>query len=81
LKHDTGMNRKIRLRKWLWAARFFNNRSLAAEAVGGSRVDINGERPKPSRVGCAGDRLNIQRGPYRWTIIVKDVSRSGIPPR
>ena len=66
---------EIRIDKWLWAARFFKTRSLAAEAVSGGKVDINGERPKPSRVVRLGDRLNIRRGLYEWTIIVKDVSR------
>ena len=66
---------EIRIDKWLWAARFFKTRSLAAEAVTGGKVEINGERPKPSRVVRLGDRLNIRRGLYEWTIIVKDVSR------
>jgi ribosome-associated heat shock protein Hsp15 len=73
------MDEDIRLDKWLWAARFFKTRSLAAEAVGGGKVEINGHRPKPSRVVRAGDRLTIQRGPYQWTIIVKDVSRQRGP--
>ena len=65
----------IRADKWLWAARFFKTRSLAAEAVSGGKIEINGERAKPSRVVRIGDKVGIRRGPYEWTIIVKDASR------
>ena len=66
---------EIRLDKWLWAARFFKTRSLAAEAVTGGKISINNERPKPSRIVRPGDRLTVRRGPYEWTVIVKDISR------
>ena len=66
---------EIRIDKWLWAARFFKTRSLAAEAISGGKIEINGERAKPSRIVRFGDKLNIRRGLYEWTIIVKDVSR------
>src|SRR5262245_28686886 len=65
----------IRLDKWLWAARFFKTRALAAEAVSGGKVEINGDRPKPSRMVRAGDKLLVRRGPYEWTVIVRDVAR------
>jgi ribosome-associated heat shock protein Hsp15 len=65
----------VRIDKWLWAARFFKTRQLAAESVSGGKVEINGDRPKPSRVVRVGDQLTIRRGPYEWTIIVKDLSR------
>ena len=44
-----------RLDKWLWTARFFKTRSLAAEAVSGGKVDVNGDRAKPSRAIRPGD--------------------------
>jgi ribosome-associated heat shock protein Hsp15 len=65
----------IRLDKWLWAARFFKTRALAADAVGGGKVAVNGDRAKPSRVVRIGDELNIRRSFYEWGVIVKEVSR------
>jgi ribosome-associated heat shock protein Hsp15 len=65
----------IRIDKWLWAARFFKTRSLAAEAVTGGKIEVNGVRAKPSRIMRLGDKLNIRRGAYEWTIVVKGVAR------
>ena len=65
---------EVRIDKWLWAARFFKTRSLAAEAIAGGKVALNGARPKPSRIISAGDYLNIRRGAYEWTVIVKGTS-------
>ena len=64
----------VRIDKWLWAARFFKTRGLAAEAVAGGLIEINGSRSKPSRTVRPGDQLTIRRGGYEWTVIVKDVS-------
>jgi len=68
-------NDGIRLDKWLWAARLFKTRSLAAKAASGGKIEINGERPKPSRTVRIGDHLHIRRGPYEWAVIVKGVTR------
>jgi len=65
----------VRIDKWLWAARFFKTRALAAEAVGGGKVEIRGERAKPSRIVRAGDTITVRRGPYEWIVIVKNVAR------
>ena len=65
---------EVRIDKWLWAARFFKTRSLAADAVTGGKVALNDARPKPSRVIRAGDHLNIRRGAYEWSIVVKGTS-------
>jgi ribosome-associated heat shock protein Hsp15 len=65
----------IRIDKWLWAARFFKTRGLAAEAVTGGKIQINGSHAKPSRMVRPGDQLTIRRGIYEWTVIVKDVSK------
>jgi len=65
----------IRLDKWLWAARFFKTRALAAEAITGGKVEVNGEHAKPSRIVRAGDKLCVRRGAYEWTVAVKEISR------
>jgi ribosome-associated heat shock protein Hsp15 len=60
----------VRLDIWLWAARFFKTRSLAAEAVDGGRVDVNGERAKRSKPVRVGDRVGIRLGPYHHDLTV-----------
>lgn len=70
---------QIRIDKWLWTARFFKTRSLAAEAVSGGKIEINGTRAKPSRTVRIGDSLNIRRSPYEWTIVVKGVAKQRGP--
>ncbi len=67
------MNR-VRIDKWLWAARFFKTRSLATDAVAGGHVQVNGVRVKPAREVAVGDRLEIRRGQTRWTVVVKGVA-------
>ena len=55
----------VRIDKWLWAARFFKTRGLAANAVAGGRVHVNGERVKPSKLVRAGDTVEINKGTER----------------
>jgi ribosome-associated heat shock protein Hsp15 len=73
--HDQENNQDIRIDKWLWAARFFKTRGLAAEAVSGGKIEINGARSKPGRVVRATDQLTIRRGPFEWIVIVKEVAK------
>ncbi len=65
---------KVRLDKWLWAARFFKTRALAAEAVEGGKVQVNGDRPKRARPLQVGDELRIRLGPYEHIIVVRALS-------
>jgi ribosome-associated heat shock protein Hsp15 len=64
----------FRLDKWLWAARFFKTRALAAGAIDGGKVEVNGERAKRARRLAPGDRLRIRLGPYEHTVVVKALS-------
>lgn len=65
---------KIRVDKWLWAARFFKTRSLAAKAVSGGHVHLNGSRVKPARGLAVGDSLVIRRGHLEFTVKVVALS-------
>ena len=63
----------MRLDKWLWAARFFKTRSLAAEAVEGGKVHLNGQRTKPGKTVKVGSRLLIHKGELEWSVEVLDL--------
>lgn len=76
----TSMNDEhLRIDKWLWAARFFKTRSLAAKAVDGGRVRVNGAGAKPSRALNIGDELAIRVGELEWVVEVKALSRQRCP--
>lgn len=62
---------KVRLDKWLWAARFFKTRSLAKQAIDGGKVHCNGARSKSSREVEAGMVLDIRQGWDERTVVVK----------
>ena len=65
---------RVRLDKWLWAARFYKTRSLAAQAIDGGRVKLNGERAKPSKEVRPGDRVEVAAGELRWSVEVVGLS-------
>jgi len=65
---------RVRVDKWLWAARFFKTRSLAVEAIGGGKVLVSGERVKPAKLLQAGDEVRIRLGPYEHVVVVRAVS-------
>ncbi|MFZ1640756.1 MAG: S4 domain-containing protein [Candidatus Contendobacter sp.] len=69
-----GVVDRVRLDKWLWAARFFKTRGLAAEAVAGGKVHAGGQRCKPSHTVRLGEVLRIQRGPDERLVAVKALS-------
>lgn len=65
---------RMRLDKWLWAARFFKTRSLATQAIDNGRVKLNGERVKPARDVKPGDRLELRIGEADWTLTVQGLA-------
>lgn len=76
-----GLNEQPRQRidKWLWVARFFKTRSLAADAVDGGKIRWNGQAVKPSRELKPGDELDILAGEQRWIVVVHGVSAQRRP--
>lgn len=66
-----GSGVRVRLDKWLWAARFFKTRTLAAEAVSGGKVRVGGQRAKPAHAVRVGEFLRVQRGPDEFLVEVK----------
>jgi len=72
---------RMRIDKWLWAARFFKTRSLATQAVEGGKVKLNGTRVKPAKEIRPGDRILIHIGSYVWDVTVLALSdRRGPAP-
>ena len=71
---DPDGGEKVRIDKWLWAARFFKTRSLAVEAIGGGKILVNEERVKPAKMIQAGDQVSIRLGPYEHVVIVRGLS-------
>ena len=69
---------KVRLDKWLWAARFYRTRSLAKQAIEGGKVHFSGSRVKTSKEISVGDELTIRQGSAtamtEKTVVVKDLS-------
>jgi ribosome-associated heat shock protein Hsp15 len=75
-----GADTPVRLDKWLWAARFYKTRGVAAEAISGGKVEVNGSRAKRARPVHPGDRLRIRKGPFEFLIQVVLVSDRRGPP-
>jgi ribosome-associated heat shock protein Hsp15 len=65
---------RVRVDRWLWAARFFKTRGAATGAVLGGRVHVNGERVKPAKDVRPGDRLEVTVGDVRRTVVVRELA-------
>lgn len=69
-----GNGGRTRLDKWLWAARFYRTRSLAAQAIDAGHIRVDGERVKPAHAIRASMRVSVRRQALTWTVDVLDVS-------
>ena len=69
----------LRIDKWLWAARFFKTRRLAAEAVSGGKVHINGQRCKPAKEVKPGDQVMVTKDQYSWDITIVGINKQRRP--
>lgn len=72
---------KVRLDKWLWAARFFKTRAKAKEAIDGGKVHIDGNRARPSKEIKLGELIQLRQGWDEKVVVVKALSekRQGAP--
>ena len=68
------MNDRVRLDKWLWAARLYKTRALATQAIGLGRVSVNGSAAKASREPKIGDRISVRQGPFTRVLAVRGAS-------
>jgi ribosome-associated heat shock protein Hsp15 len=71
----------IRVDRWLWAARLFKTRSLAADAVKGGLAQVNGQRVKPSKEVGPGDELEVTIGQVRRTVVVRGIAERRRPAK
>jgi len=69
----------LRIDKWLWAARFYKTRSLAAEEIGKGRVQVNGQNAKASREVKPGDRVHLRQGQVEREVLVRGISAARGP--
>ncbi len=65
---------RVRLDKWLWAARFFKTRALAVEAIEGGKVQVNGGRAKRAKMLRVGDEVRVRQGPFEFHLVVRQLS-------
>ena len=71
---DSTAAEKIRLDKWLWAARFYKTRALATEAIKGGKVHLNGQRFKPSHNAEVGQIIRIKKDSIEQTVVIRALS-------
>lgn len=65
---------RVRIDKWLWAARYYKTRALAVEAVDGGKIQVNGDRVKRAKLVGPGDEIRVRIGPFEHIVIVRQVS-------
>jgi ribosome-associated heat shock protein Hsp15 len=70
----------MRLDRWLWAARFYKTRSMAAAAIAGGKVRLRGQRPKRAAAVQMGDEVRVRKGPFEQVVIVRGLDERRRPP-
>ena len=70
---------RVRLDKWLWAARFYKTRALAAEAIDGGKVEVNGDRARRSRLLAVGEQVTVRKPPFEQRVVVRALSEQRGP--
>ena len=70
----------VRLDTWLWAARFFKTRAVAAAAIDGGKVEVNGARAKRAKQLRVGDRLRVRKDPFQYELTVRGLAEHRGPP-
>jgi len=73
-RDDDETSERVRLDKWLWAARFFKTRALAAEAIDGGKVEVNDARAKRAKMVQLGDEVRVRQTPFEHVVIVRGIS-------
>jgi ribosome-associated heat shock protein Hsp15 len=71
---DSPDSERVRIDKWLWAARFFKTRGLAGDEIGKGRVSVNGQAAKASREVRIGDVIELRQGPVARSVVVQALS-------
>lgn len=71
---DPNESEKVRLDKWLWAARFFKTRSVAAAAIEAGKVEVNDEQVKRAKQVKLGDTVRVRKGPYDYVLTIRGLA-------
>ena len=71
---DSDTPERVRLDKWLWVARFFKTRGLAADAIDGGKVEVNATRAKRAKMVQVGDEVCVRQSPFEHVVVVRGVS-------
>jgi ribosome-associated heat shock protein Hsp15 len=74
MDHDASHPDRVRIDKWLWAARVYKTRALAVAAIEGGKVQVNGDRVKRAKLLQAGDEVRIRLGPYEHLLTVRGLA-------
>jgi len=80
-KQNESQPAKVRLDRWLWAARFFKTRRLSVEAIKGGKVEVDGVPAKPARDVSPGQRVKVRKGAFTFEVVVRDVANQRGPAK